>query len=363
MNVVFLDRDGTIIAEPADKQVDSLEKLEFLPGAFRGLRMLVERGYLLVLVTNQDGLGSPSYPAAAWEKVQAKMLRMLECEGIPFTGVFVCPHVESDHCACRKPRTGMVDDFLRRNPVNPAKSFVVGDRETDVQLGKAIGVGTIRLISEASSSADIVVPGILEACSAILRLDRMAAVNRTTQETNIDVEVVLDGNGDNTITTGIGFFDHMLAQLSRHSGIDMKLTASGDLRNDEHHTVEDTGLAIGEAIRRALGDKRGIGRFGFAAPLDESLAQVVLDLSGRPHCSFKATFERERVGELPTELVEDFFRGLADGLRATIHVSVDGRNDHHKIEAIFKTTARALKDAVALDPERPAVLPTTKGTL
>ncbi|MEX2191415.1 MAG: bifunctional histidinol-phosphatase/imidazoleglycerol-phosphate dehydratase HisB [Bacteroidota bacterium] len=363
MNVVFLDRDGTILVEPPDLQVDSLEKLEFLPGAFQGLRLLVQRGYRLVLVTNQDGLGSPSYPASAWDKVQKKMFRLLEGEGIHFAEVFVCPHGESDQCGCRKPRTGMVDEFLRRNPVNRMKSYVVGDRETDVQLGKAIGCKTVRLTSHASSSADILVPGILEACLAIVRRDRTASVRRTTRETDITADLLLDGTGESTVATGIGFFDHMLAQLARHSGIDLTIDAKGDLHIDEHHTVEDVGLAIGEAIRLALGDKRGIGRFGFAAPLDESLAQVVIDLSGRPSCSFRAKFERERVGELPTELVEDFFRAFADGLRSTMHVSVDGRNDHHKIEAVFKATARALKEAITLDPDRAAVLPTTKGML
>jgi len=363
MNVVFLDRDGTILAEPDDLQVDSLEKLEFLPGAMRGLRMLVERGYRLVLVSNQDGLGTPGYPQSSWEVVQAKMLRLLECEGIVFSDVFVCPHGESDHCSCRKPKTGMVDDFLKRNAINFAKSYVVGDRESDVELGKAIGCKTIRLGSTLSSTADIIVPGIAEACLVIVRLDRTAAVRRRTHETDLAVEIVLDGSGNSTIATGIGFFDHMLSQLARHSGADLTITAKGDLHVDEHHTVEDTGLALGEAVRQALGDKSGIERFGFAAPLDESLAQVVIDLSGRAFCSFQADFGRERVGELPTELVEDFYRAFADGLRATVHVSAAGRNDHHKIEALFKATARALKQAIALDEFRSGILPSTKGVL
>ncbi|MEX2115969.1 MAG: bifunctional histidinol-phosphatase/imidazoleglycerol-phosphate dehydratase HisB [Bacteroidota bacterium] len=363
MKVVFLDRDGTLIVEPPDQQVDSLEKLEFLPGAMRGLRMILERGYHLVLVTNQDGLGSTSYPMEAWEKVQTKMLHLLESEGIVFSEIFVCPHLEGDACRCRKPKTGLVDDFLKKNPVNLMKSYVIGDRETDVRFGKTIGCKTIRIASGISTSADFVSDGLVEACRVILQRDRSASTRRTTRETDISVELLLDGSGESRSATGIGFFDHMLDQLARHSGIDLTVDIRGDLHVDEHHSVEDAGLAIGDAIRQALGDKRGIGRFGFAAPMDESLARVAVDLSGRPFCSFQAAFGRDRVGELPTELVEDFFRAFADGLRANIHVSVEGRNDHHKIEAVFKATALALKQAITLDVNRPDVLPSTKGVL
>jgi imidazoleglycerol-phosphate dehydratase / histidinol-phosphatase len=363
MKVVFLDRDGTLIAEPPDEQVDTLEKLDFIPGALQGLRLLQDRGYVLIMVSNQDNLGSSTYPRESYEIVQNKMMRVLNGEGIQFHAVFICPHGASDHCACRKPKTGLVDEFLRTSNVDLAHSFVVGDRETDVQLARNIGCRAVRLSSDASTQADYQTESFLDASRYILRSDRSAAVQRNTTETKISVHVWLDGTGHYEIHSGIGFFDHMLALLSKHSGIDMNIGVQGDLQVDEHHSVEDTGLALGDAIRQALGDKRGIERYGFLLPMDESLAQVALDLGGRPFCSFEATFEREMVGEFPTELVEDFFRAFADGLRANLHVSVTGRNDHHKIEALFKAAARALRQAVAQNQQNTGVLPSTKGVL
>ena len=363
MNVVFLDRDGTMIAEPPDEQVDSLEKLELIPGVIEGLRQLSARSYQLIMVTNQDALGTERFPTPSFEVVQNKLLRILQGEGIRFSNIFVCPHTPEDQCACRKPKTGLVDDYLRANRPDIKNSYMIGDRETDVQFGKNIGSKTIRLSSAQSSSADFMTPDFLEACRFILRSERSAHLNRSTSETSISIDVVLDGTGAYTIDTGIGFFDHMLAQLSRHSLIDLKLTSKGDTHVDEHHTVEDTGLALGEAIRQALGDKRGIERYGFLLPMDESLAQVALDLSGRPYFAFSGEFEREKVGEFPTELVEDFFRAFSDGLRANLHITVQGRNDHHKIEAIFKSVARSLKQAVAVDQRSPGLPPSTKGTL
>lgn len=362
-NVIFLDRDGTIIKEPADWQIDTLEKLEFIPGAIHGLRALLDRGYELIMVTNQDGLGTSSYPASAWETVQGKILKTLEGEGIRFAEVFVCPHTQSDNCDCRKPKLGLLTGYLQQNSIDLSKSFVVGDRETDVQLAHNIGCKSIRLTGEPSSAADIIASTFGEVCNAILSTHRSLRVERKTNETAISIEVNLDGTGAYIIATGVGFFDHMLAQLSKHSMIDMNIHVDGDLQVDEHHTVEDTGLALGDAIRQALGDKRGIERYGFLLPMDESLAQVALDISGRPYFAFEGTFEREKVGELPTELVEDFFRAFADGLRANLHIKVQGRNDHHKIEAIFKGVARSLKQAVAIDQRAAAVLPSTKGTL
>jgi imidazoleglycerol-phosphate dehydratase/histidinol-phosphatase len=363
MKVVFLDRDGTMIVEPPDEQVDSLEKLELIRGVIEGLRLLCNRGYQLLMVTNQDALGTERFPTSSFERVQNKLLRILQGEGIHFSNIFICPHTPEEQCTCRKPKTGLVDEYLRVNKSKVTNSYMIGDRETDVQFGKNIGCRTIRLSDPQSSSADFVTPDFLEACRFILRFDRTAHLNRTTSETSISIEVVLDGTGSYTIDTGIGFFDHMLAQLSRHSLIDMRLTSKGDVQVDEHHTVEDTGLALGEAIRQALGDKRGIERYGFLLPMDESLAQVALDLSGRPYFAFSGTFEREKVGEFPTELVEDFFRAFADGLRANLHITVQGRNDHHKIEAVFKSVARTLKEAIALDQRSPGLLPSTKGIL
>ncbi len=363
MNVVFLDRDGTIIVEPPDEQIDSLEKLELIPHAIEGLRLLCDRGYKLVMVTNQDGLGTDRYPRASFEAPQTKLLRLLEREEITFSRIFVCPHIPADQCSCRKPKTGLLDQYLKEQRPDLSRSFVFGDRETDVQLGRNIGCKTIRLSADAKSAADFVTSDFLEACRFVVRTGRTAHVARSTAETSISVDVVLDGSGKYTVNTGIGFFDHMLAQLSKHSLMDVTVAATGDLHVDEHHTVEDTGLAIGAAIRQALGDKRGIERYGFLLPMDESSAQVALDLSDRPYFVFNGTFEREKVGEFPTELVEDFFRALADGLRANLHISVQGRNDHHKIEAIFKSVARTLKQAVALDQRSPSALPSTKGTL
>jgi imidazoleglycerol-phosphate dehydratase/histidinol-phosphatase len=290
-------------------------------------------------------------------------LRILHGEGIEFSRIFICPHTPADGCNCRKPKTGLVDEYLKDHQPDLSRTFMIGDRETDVQFGRNIGCKTIRLASDPQSSADFVTTSFLEACRFIVRSGRSAHVERSTAETVISVDVTLDGTGMYAINTGIGFFDHMLAQLSRHSSIDLTVNTKGDMHVDEHHSVEDTGLAIGETIRRALGDKRGIERYGFLLPMDESLAQVALDLSDRPYYVFSGTFEREKVGDFPTELVEDFFRAFADGLRANLHITVQGRNDHHKIEAIFKSVARALKQAVAIDQRSPATLPSTKGTL
>jgi imidazoleglycerol-phosphate dehydratase/histidinol-phosphatase len=291
------------------------------------------------------------------------LMRLLNGEGIQFSDVFICPHRASENCACRKPKTGLVEEFLRKNEVDLSHSYILGDRETDVQLARAIGCKAVCLTTNESTNADFKTASFLEACQYIVRSDRSATLVRKTAETTISAEVCLDGTGNYRINSGIGFFDHMLAQLSKHSGIDINIEVQGDLHVDEHHSVEDTGLALGDAIRQALGDKRGIERYGFLLPMDESLAQVALDLGGRPFCSFTVSFERERVGEFPTELIEDFFRAFADGLRANLHITVSGRNDHHKIEAIFKAVARALRQAVAQNVQNTGVLPSTKGVL
>ena len=361
--VVFLDRDGTLIVEPLDEQIDSLEKLELVPGVIEGLRLLIDRGFELVMATNQDSLGTEQYPREAFDGPQKKLLRILEGERVSFAHIFICSHTTADNCACRKPKTGLVDQYIKSTHPDLQRSFAIGDRETDVQFGLNLGCKTIRISDSATSKASFVTPNFLEACRYVIRTSRSSHVERTTSETSIIVDVALDGVGSYSVNTGIGFFDHMLAQLSKHSLIDLAVTVKGDCNVDEHHSVEDTGLAIGQAIRQALGNKRGIARYGFLLPMDESLAQVALDLSDRPFFSFTGKFEREKVGELPTELVEDFFRAFADGLRANLHIEVTGRNDHHKVEAIFKSIARALKQAVALDPQAPSQLPSTKGSL
>lgn len=359
--VVFIDRDGTIVKEPRDEQIDSLEKLEFVPGIILGLKLLVDSGYSLVMVSNQDGLGTARYPKKAFTEVQQKILDTLRGEGIVFDEVFICPHLENDECACRKPKIGLVQKYLKTHRIDPMRSFVVGDRETDVKFAENLGLKSVRLSSRKSTKATYQTPDASDACNFVLRWNRIGIVHRATHETNVDVEVIIDGSGSYSISTGIGFFDHMLEQIARHSGFDMNLRAKGDLHIDEHHTVEDVGIALGHAISNALGEKRGIERF--AAPLDEALASVVLDLSGRSHLTFQCTFQRERVGNLPTELVEDFFGGLVQGLEATVHIKSEGRNDHHKIEAIFKSFGRALKSAASIDRRRIGSIPSTKGTL
>jgi imidazoleglycerol-phosphate dehydratase/histidinol-phosphatase len=361
--VVFVDRDGTILHEPKDKQVDTLEKLEFVPGIISGLKLLADSGFTLVMVSNQDGLGTSRYPKKAFRIVQEKVLRLLEGEGVCFEKIFICPHRTADCCRCRKPKTGLVDRYLRQNAIDRDRSSVLGDRETDVLFAKNIGIRSVRLTRNKKSQAEYATSDALSACRYIARASRSARMRRTTNETDISVGVSLDGSGTYDISTGIGFFDHMLAQLARHSRIDLQVAARGDLGVDEHHSVEDVGIVLGETIRHALGDKRGIARYAFTVPMDESTAHAVLDLSGRRFLSFKCSFARERVGELPTELVEDFFRAFVDGLGATLHISCTGRNDHHKIEALFKALALTLRNAIQIDQRTRTLLPTTKGRL
>jgi len=361
--VVFLDRDGTLIVEPPDEQIDSLEKLELIPGVIQGLLLLRRHGYHLVMVTNQDRLGSDHYPLASFERVQRKLMRILEGEGIEFAEVLICPHGPDDGCDCRKPRTGLLGEYLADGAIDRARSFVVGDRETDVMLGKAIGCRSIRLGSAADSDADHASDSFLEICRWIARSSRHVRLERNTLETRVVVELTLDGEGRYDVDTGLGFFDHMLAQIARHAMIDLTVHVDGDLHVDEHHTVEDTGIALGEALRAALGDKRGIGRYGFVLPMDDAQSQVALDIGGRPYLRFDAVFDRERVGELPTELVEEFFRAFADGLRANVHIKAEGRNAHHMIESMFKGVARSLRQACARDLEGVDILPSTKGVL
>jgi imidazoleglycerol-phosphate dehydratase/histidinol-phosphatase len=363
MRVVFIDRDGTVIVEPPDEQVDSLEKFQLVPGAVRGLRLLLEYGYDLIMVTNQDNLGTSLYPEEKYELVQNKLTQLLSGEGITFSKVFVCPHGRNEGCICRKPKTGLVDAYIDEGRIDLASSFVLGDRETDVEFARNLGCRAVRLTADSSTEANFFTPDLYEACRYIARSGRSARAERKTSETDISVEVSLGGEGSANISTGIGFFDHMLAQLSKHSGIDMNIKVKGDLNVDEHHSVEDTGLVLGEAIRKAAGDKRGIGRYGFLLPMDESLAQVALDFGGRAYCSFSAKFRREKIGDLASELIEDFFRAFADGLRANLHIKADGRNDHHKAEAIFKSVARALGQAVARQQTGSAGLPSTKGII
>jgi imidazoleglycerol-phosphate dehydratase / histidinol-phosphatase len=350
---LFIDRDGTLVEEPPDEQVDALEKIRFLPGVFAALADLKRRGYRFVMVTNQDGLGTDSFPRPAFETSQQFILDAFSSQGIEFDAVFVCPHFKADGCACRKPKTALVDAYVRANGVDLAASAVIGDRDTDLEFASNLGVRGMRVRRNGTNGETW--PAVVQALTA-----RQAHVQRRTQETNIDVRVNLDATAPIHVSTGIGFFDHMLEQLGKHGGFSLELTCQGDLHIDEHHTVEDSGLAIGEALRRALGSKVGIARYGFLLPMDEAQAQVAIDLSGRAYAQFSGKFNREAVGGLPTELVPHFFRSLAETLGAAIHVSVAGENAHHMIEGCFKGVGRALRQAFRRESEE---LPSTKGVL
>lgn len=345
MKIAFIDRDGTLIWEPPEtKQIDRLDKLRVLPGAVEGLRALRREGYCLVMVTNQNGIGTPGFPQEAFDVPQAELLRRLAAEAIEFDSVRVCPHRPEDGCDCRKPRTALVRDFLERTDWDRAESLVVGDRDTDEEFARALGVAAVRVHTNT-------------------RFPRFASYRRRTKETDVSVFVNLDGRGRSDVTTGIGFLDHMLTLLAGHALIDLKLRTAGDLNVDEHHTTEDTALALGAAMAQALGDKRGIERYGFWVPMDEALAEAVLDLSGRPYFVYRGRLRRESVGGLPTELVPHFFESLAQALRCGLHLRIRrGKNDHHKVEALFKAVGRALRQALRGCPHE-SDIPSTKGVL
>jgi imidazoleglycerol-phosphate dehydratase/histidinol-phosphatase len=351
--ILFVDRDGTLIEEPADQQVDCLDKIRFMPGVFAALTELRQRGLRLVMVTNQDGLGTPSFPRPTFEAPHEFILQIFRSQGIEFDAVFVCPHFPADGCECRKPRTGLVQDFIRDADVDLEGSAMIGDRETDLEFARNVGLRG--LLVRRNGSAAETWPEVVRSLTA-----RHARIERRTKETNINVRVGLDATVPIQVATGIGFFDHMLEQLAKHGGFALELTCKGDLQIDEHHTVEDCALALGEALRRALGTKVGIARYGFLLPMDEAEAKVAIDLSGRALARFEGRFNREQVGGLPTELVPHFFHSLAESLGAAVHVSVTGENSHHMIEACFKGVGRALRQAFRRESDE---LPTTKGVL
>ena len=351
--IIFVDRDGTLIREPADQQVDRLDKVELLPGVIASMQRLRDAGYEFVMVSNQDGRGTSSFPEEAFARVQDFVLSLFDSQGLQFREVFICPHFATDECSCRKPKPGLVTAFMRDTPVDRQRSIVIGDRDTDLALAGNIGVRGFKIDPEDPGAWDKVVRDILDQ-------PRIASVSRKTRETDINVTVDLDRPGPAEINTGIGFYDHMLEQISKHGGFALALSCSGDLEVDEHHTVEDTALALGQAMREALGDKRGIGRYGFTLPMDEAQAQVAIDLAGRPYFVFDGSFPREQVGGLPTELVPHFFRSLSDALGAAIHMSVQGENSHHMVESCFKAAGRALRQGLLREGEE---LPSTKGQL
>ncbi len=351
--ILFVDRDGTICQEPPDQQVDRLDKIRLVEGVIPALLEMSAAGYELVMISNQDGLGTASFPQADFELCQSFIVDLLASQGIRFESILICPHLPADRCDCRKPRLGLVLPYLRDTNWDRERSAVIGDRPSDLELAENMGLKAFRVGPEYSSWADIT--------SALLRSGRTAEVVRKSKETEIKVAVNLDRNGPLSIATGIGFLDHMLEQLAKHAGISLQVSVKGDLHIDEHHSVEDLGLVLGEALKRALGDKRSIQRYGFALPMDEAEAKVLLDLGGRPFAVWDVSFKRERVGELATEMVPHFFRSLAETLGANLHIAAQGQNDHHIIEGIFKAFARTLKQAIR--KESGYDLPTTKGIL
>lgn len=349
--ILFIDRDGTLIEEPADEQIDSLEKLALVAGVIPALLRLQEAGYEFVIVSNQDGLGTDSYPEADFRAPHEKMHQLFRSQGIVFAAEHIDPHFEHEGSPNRKPGIGMVLDYLKSGDLDLADSWVIGDRETDLQLAENMGIGGFRLGADGLTWADIT--------HQLVTRPRTGTVQRTTRETDIRVVVDLDATGTE-IDTGIGFFDHMLDQLASHGGFRLALRCAGDLEIDEHHTVEDCALALGEALNQALGDRRGIGRYGFVLPMDESLAQVTVDLSGRPAFRFEAAFPRDQVGQLSTEMVQHFFASLSQALGAALHLTVTGDNTHHMVEGLFKGAGRALRPALARSGSE---MPSTKGML
>lgn len=362
--VLFIDRDGTIIVEPEqDKQVDSLEKLEFLPGAITNLAKIVrDTDFVLVMVTNQDGLGTSSFPESDFWPAHTKMLKTLEGEKVLFTNVHIDTSFEHENSPTRKPGTEMLREYFSGD-FDLENSFVIGDRKTDIQLATNLSCQAIFFSEKTDPRAVLSTNSWDEIYHFLLGQGRKARVHRKTRETDIYVEVNLQGSGQTSISTGLGFFDHMLDQLGKHSGMDLIVKVNGDLHVDEHHTIEDTGIALGEAIETALGDKKGIERYGFVLPMDDALAQVALDLGGRSWLIWKADFKREKIGDMPTEMFYHFFKSFSDAAKCNLNIQVHGENEHHKIEAVFKGLAKALKMAIRKDERNLNYLPSTKGML
>ncbi len=362
--VLFIDRDGTLIIEPpSDFQVDSLEKLEFVPGVFNNLKKIDEYlDFELVIVTNQDGLGTDSFPESTFWPAQNKMIQAFKNEGIEFSEVFIDRSFEADNVPTRKPGTGMLNAYLEGD-YDLANSYVIGDRESDVQLAKNLGAQGILLnLDDAVETDGIQLKSWTEIYNYLLDRSRKIAVKRATKETQIEVELNLNGRGQSSIDTGLKFFDHMLEQIAKHGLIDLSIKCDGDLEVDEHHTIEDTAIVLGEAFKAALGKKLGIERYGFCLPMDDCLAQVAIDFGGRNWLEWDAEFNREKVGDMPTEMFFHFFKSFTDGAQCNLNIKAEGKNEHHKIEAIFKAFAKSIKMAIKQD-ETNMFLPSTKGVL
>ena len=351
--VLFIDRDGTILVEPEDEQIDSFEKFQFVPGVIRNLHFIrTHLDFEFVMVSNQDGLGTDSYPEETFWPTHNLMLQTLKGEGIEFDDILIDRSFPEDNLPTRKPGTGMLTKYMQGN-YDLENSYVIGDRETDAKLAENLGCKSLILSDELDWNriSEILFAG-----------ERTASVRRTTKETDIDISLCLDGTGKSDISTGLGFFDHMLEQIAKHGSIDLKIHVKGDLNVDEHHTIEDTGIALGECIGKALGDKRGIERYGYTLPMDDCLCSVALDFGGRPWLVWDAEFHRERVGDMPTEMFLHFFKSFSDAARMNLNIKAEGKNEHHKIEGIFKALARSLKMAVKRDIYK-YQLPSSKGML
>ena len=359
--VLFIDSDGTIVIEPQDEQVDSFEKLTFLPGVITNLSSIArETDYELVMVSNQDGLGTELHPEENFWPVQNKMLEILKGEGIVFAEIFIDKTIPAQNAPTRKPGTAMLVKYLAQG-IDLDSSYVIGDRKTDITLAKNLGCKSILIKDEPDPEADFTTSNWDDIYKFLVKMPRKAKVERKTSETNILIELNLDGSGNSNINTGIGFFDHMLEQIARHGNIDLSIQVKGDLHIDEHHTVEDVAIALGEAVLKALGGKKGIERYSFVLPMDDCLAQVALDFGGRPWLVWDAQFTREKIGEMPTEMFFHFFKSFSDTAKCNLNIRAEGQNEHHKIEAIFKAFAKAIRQAVKKTEN--FNLPSTKGSL
>ena len=360
--VLFIDRDGTLVIEPPiDYQLDSLEKLEFYPQVFTYLsRIVSELDYEIVMVTNQDGLGTDSFPEETFWPAQNKVIQAFENEGINFADIHIDRTFPEQNAPTRKPGTAMLTRYLKGG-YDLKNSFVLGDRLSDVELAKNLGSKAI-FLGEGGSEAELNSKSWKEIYEYLIKLNRTSSIVRNTKETKIQIELDLDGNGKNNISTGLPFFDHMLDQIGKHANIDLNIQVKGDLEVDEHHTVEDTAIALGEVFRQALGKKTGITRYGFSLPMDDCLAQVAIDLGGRNGIEWNVDFTREKIGELPTEMFYHFFKSFSDEAKCNLNISCKGDNEHHKIEAVFKAFAKSIKMAVNRDFNN-MVLPSTKGVL
>ncbi len=359
--VLFIDRDGTLVIEPpVDYQLDSLEKLEFYPGVFQGLSKIVEQlDYELVMVTNQDGLGTSSFPEDTFWPAQNKIIEAFINEGVEFSEVLIDKSFPEDKAPTRKPRTGLLQKYIYGN-YDLENSYVIGDRATDIELAINLNCKSV-FIGESNEDATISTTNWNEIFAYLKAKPRVGQVTRVTKETNIFVEINLDGNGQNELSTGIGFFDHMLEQIAKHGNIDVTVKVDGDLEIDEHHTIEDVAITLGEAFIKALGSKKAIERYGFLLPMDDCLAQVAIDFGGRPWLVWDVDFKREMIGEMPTEMFMHFFKSFADASKCNVNIQAQGDNEHHKIEAIFKAFAKAIKMAVS--KTETYTIPSTKGKL